>query len=1076
MEALAALGVAASAVQFATFASNLISSAAEIHGSASGTTEHALSMETVYSQLSELASALSAATTSDCLSAASRPPPPDQQSNASAANLKTIQVLSQQCGQDCRRLLGVVAKLKSQPGAGSRRRWESFRIALRSLWKRKDIQDLEYRLSNTQTTLILCVVKLTADWHASHQEQLECLRNDSLLLRSDHHARLEDIAKDLSLIGKDVSFLRKSIESGTRLDALRRKMVRVEECSDDVARQQAILQSLTFPARPVRHESLSQAHNKTYQWVFAEPGTEARRWSQGKFLRWLQDGRGIFWVSGKAGSGKSTLVKFVADDRRTLAALRHWAGPTDVVIVSHYFWAAGSAMQRSQQGLLQTLLFEIFRQFPGLTKSACPNRCTGALDSLPSTWCIPELHDALRRVAEVPMSESGASRPDPSRPSFKFCVFIDGADEYDGDHLELCDAIKELSHSAHFKFCISSRPWNVFEDAFGGDEAQKISLHELTREDIRRYAESRLQQHPRWNRIESSGMAEECQRLLDQITERSSGVFLWVVLVANLLREGLTNDDSLSDLRKRLESFPIELEEFFRSMLDSVEPFYREKMATTLRIATYAKEPLHWTLYRFHDMEYEDLEYALHLPPESIPETTVKEMEARTTRRLNGRTRGLLEVNASGEVNVLHRTVMDFLKTREMADFLVHSSPSWFMPECSVLKAYTTALRVQSWPGSISLTKSGPAHYRPAAESLSISSAFSNKSFVLFIRNILLTARELENHPDITPPTHHALLDEVDAILGRLSQDGAPLVFRNTAGGEFFREMVVDAELVGYLDKKLTGDPHYLDCLFTPRILFLLMAFQGYEAQSELPRYSPRPNIFCMAQIAMKSNVCREELSSDAIVQGELGTSWELFVSHAFKDEALFSSVLNSGAIPLLLKHGANPQARWDLGPCHVWEMFLDGAFSHRLKPPDHHAYLQTLSAFIATGKLPAPKEMGERTKEFFDKLIGRPCVGKASLLEGVLDRLLPLLHPLGGQDGHIWTAIKEGLPPDIVAGLISRHGEGEEDSEWMEVILLPGEGKADASQGDSILGSSLQPLVASFSSKITLAKRLAGL
>ena len=566
------------------------------------------------------------------------------------------------------------------------------------------------------------------DWQVYHREQLERMQKESLRLQSNHHARLKGIEKHLLQIKKDVFVLQKPIDGGTwtRINALQKQMATVVDSNNEVSRQHAILQSLTFPARPVRHDSLSEAHSKTYQWMFAETSTEAPDSAEGSFLRWLRQGSGIFWFSGKAGSGKSTLVKFVADDRRTLAALRRWARPAEVVIASHYFWAAGSAIQRSQQGLLQTLLFDIFRQVPGLAKLTCPDRWSDCLGSLSPAWSLAELHNTLRQVARVTLDSDVAGA---DATSVKFCIFIDGADEYEGDQLELCDAIKELSQFPCFKLCISSRPWNVFEDAFGANEAQKINLHELTNQDIRQYAESRLQQHPRWARVASSAMAADCQELLDQITERSSGVFLWVVLVTNLLREGLTNDDSLSDLRRRLESFPVELEPFFKSMLDSVERFYYEKMATTFRMATHAKGPLHWMMYAFHDMEYEDSDYSLNLPPESFAEGDVKEMEAQTARRLNGRSRGLLEIDVKGDVNVLHRTVMDFLRTQEIADFLVENSPPWFVPERSVLKAHAALLKVQDWRYPRSVSRRDPIPTAAASQCL----VFSRLNLANFI-------------------------------------------------------------------------------------------------------------------------------------------------------------------------------------------------------------------------------------------------------------------------------------------------------------------------------------------------------
>ena len=68
--------------------------------------------------------------------------------------------------------------------------------------------------------------------------------------------------------------------------------------------------------------------------------------------------------------------------------------------------------------------------------------------------------------------------------SVKFCFFIDGIDEYDGDHLEFCMALKDLAESPNIKLSVSSRSWNAFEEPFGDNPLSKIYIHELTRGDI----------------------------------------------------------------------------------------------------------------------------------------------------------------------------------------------------------------------------------------------------------------------------------------------------------------------------------------------------------------------------------------------------------------------------------------------------------------------------------------------------------------------------------------------------------------------------------------------------------------
>lgn len=48
--------------------------------------------------------------------------------------------------------------------------------------------------------------------------------------------------------------------------------------------------------------------------------------SREKFLDWVSSSDGIFHVTGKLGSGKSTLMKFLSTHSRTEAGLTKWAG------------------------------------------------------------------------------------------------------------------------------------------------------------------------------------------------------------------------------------------------------------------------------------------------------------------------------------------------------------------------------------------------------------------------------------------------------------------------------------------------------------------------------------------------------------------------------------------------------------------------------------------------------------------------------------------------------------------------------------------------------------------------------
>ena len=67
----------------------------------------------------------------------------------------------------------------------------------------------------------------------------------------------------------------------------------------------------------------------------------------------------------------------------------------------------------------------------------------------------------------------------------KWCFFIDGLDEYDDDHIEIANLLKEVAMLHHVKICVASRPWIEFETSFA--ECLSLKLQDLTFADIELY-------------------------------------------------------------------------------------------------------------------------------------------------------------------------------------------------------------------------------------------------------------------------------------------------------------------------------------------------------------------------------------------------------------------------------------------------------------------------------------------------------------------------------------------------------------------------------------------------------------
>jgi hypothetical protein len=182
-----------------------------------------------------------------------------------------------------------------------------------------------------------------------------------------------------------------------------------------------ILDSICFEQMKFGHAKIPEVHPKTFDWVFAA-----------KFKSWAQSADPIFWISGKPGSGKSTLMKHIVDNKQTPSLLLGWSGMKSLVIASYFFWINGTALQRSQEGLLRALLFDAIHQSPNLIKHALPEAWKAVSDRLVSgigwrapPWTREDLLDAFQRISTMEDMDT------------KLRVFVDGLDEYDGDHEDL---------------------------------------------------------------------------------------------------------------------------------------------------------------------------------------------------------------------------------------------------------------------------------------------------------------------------------------------------------------------------------------------------------------------------------------------------------------------------------------------------------------------------------------------------------------------------------------------------------------------------------------------------------------
>jgi hypothetical protein len=85
----------------------------------------------------------------------------------------------------------------------------------------------------------------------------------------------------------------------------------------------SVFGNLQFVGMDDRHEEVAETFGKTFEWAYHDPISD-RPWSS--FTTWLREGNGIYWINGKAGSGKS--MRYLFDNPRTRYELRVWGAKT----------------------------------------------------------------------------------------------------------------------------------------------------------------------------------------------------------------------------------------------------------------------------------------------------------------------------------------------------------------------------------------------------------------------------------------------------------------------------------------------------------------------------------------------------------------------------------------------------------------------------------------------------------------------------------------------------------------------------------------------------------------------------
>jgi hypothetical protein len=333
--------------------------------------------------------------------------------------------------------------------------------------------------------------------------------------------------------------------------------------------------------------------------------------------------RGLIWIKGKPGSGKSAFLKH-AFSQAVQELQKDGAG------VAAFFHPRGQHRQWAQIDLFRSVLYQLLQiirdDFVDFIKMF-GHKFQDAMKNI--SWSEVELMSFLKATF---------TKPRPSRT----VIFVDGIDECKGDGMRglaiFFREITVLSNTvdAKLSICLSSREYPKVSIG----ECPEILIDRLNSSEIQRYVRRKLamaglERHLNWTTLTGS------------IIKRSAGVFLWVVIVLDTLLEDWDNGKNFRYLTRRLQEIPPALEKLYEQILSGTKT---QDIQVTLRFFYWvilAAKPLR--LLEWHHV----IAWIREKPPTSLQEWRESDYHTENSwqleRLIQGISRGLVEVE-SGEM------------------------------------------------------------------------------------------------------------------------------------------------------------------------------------------------------------------------------------------------------------------------------------------------------------------------------------------------------------------------------------------------------------------------------------------
>ena len=391
--------------------------------------------------------------------------------------------------------------------------------------------------------------------------------------------------------------------------------------------KQSLVRQLYFAKIDERLTNLTSAQGNTCRWFLT--ADEYISWND---ISQRSNHGGFLWIKGHPGTGKSTLMKLLFQEAKGKER-----GDWSQITLSFFFLARGAVEERSTVGLYRSLLHQLFKKVPKLKDSLEWMTADGAKIIERNGWS----EEALKQTLTLAIQNLGDQ---------SLAIFVDALDECDINQTtgmvcffeELCDCAKDLR--SRLQICFSSRHYPTVVIKKGIEVILEDQIGHT--EDIERYIESKL-------RLRKSKQADS---LRSEILVKSSGIFLWVVLVLGILNTEYPNGlISTNKIRQRLKEIPQGLSDLFEMILKR-DGMNLEQLHVCLKWILFATRPLKPQELYFAVQISLNKDCSSYWDQDDVDLDQIKAF-------IRSASKGLAEVtwNRASEVQFIHESVRDFL-------------------------------------------------------------------------------------------------------------------------------------------------------------------------------------------------------------------------------------------------------------------------------------------------------------------------------------------------------------------------------------------------------------------------------